>query len=413
MSRKFPTRQDFTLFDLFSLEQLQRLQDDFSAATGVASLITDINGKPITNPSGFCRLCKDIVRKTPLGLRNCENSDAILGGGFYAAATIRQCSSIGLWDAGASIVVDGKHLANWLIGQVRDETQTEIQIRDYARDIGADEDETLRAFLEVPYMRLDKFQAIANFLNHVANNICHSAFLQKKQSLQNAKLERINEDIDQLARVMAHHMQEPVRLQFIYSQKLEKAVHEGDGDDIELFIHYIKSNAVDLKALMLSIQFYLDTPYEISSPERCNAFDAFNSAVGALREKLDEVSAVLNVADLPEVCISGHLLKLVFKELIINSIENSRPDHPLKISVLSENVEGYTVLKLQDNGVGIVAEYRDRVFNICERLERTKFGKSGMGLPHIRKIIESVGGCVFIESDDTTGVCVNIYIPDN
>ena len=55
----------------FCLEELQRLQDEFAAATGVASIITNPDGSPITRPSRFCRLCVDIIRKTPLGLANC------------------------------------------------------------------------------------------------------------------------------------------------------------------------------------------------------------------------------------------------------------------------------------------------------------------------------------------------------
>ena len=51
---------------------------------------------------------------------------------------IQPCLSGGLWDAGAGIMVGGQHIASWLIGQVRDETQTEENMRKYAREIGAE-----------------------------------------------------------------------------------------------------------------------------------------------------------------------------------------------------------------------------------------------------------------------------------
>ncbi len=65
--------------DLFNPAEIQRLQDEFSWATSVASIITRPDGTPITKPSNFSRLCRGIIRKTEKGLINCCKSDAILG----------------------------------------------------------------------------------------------------------------------------------------------------------------------------------------------------------------------------------------------------------------------------------------------------------------------------------------------
>ena len=46
---------------LFDLDQLQKIQDSFAAATGVAVILRDISGHPVTRPSNFRRLCTDIV----------------------------------------------------------------------------------------------------------------------------------------------------------------------------------------------------------------------------------------------------------------------------------------------------------------------------------------------------------------
>ena len=151
MNKKTQARHvDFE--DLFDLDKIQKLQDEFSEATGVASIITRVDGTPITKPSNFCRLCSEIIRKTEKGLCNCYKSDAELGKLCPDGPTIQPCMSGGLWDAGAGISVDGVHIANWLIGQVRDETQDEEMIKAYARQIGADEDEAAKAFKEVTPM---------------------------------------------------------------------------------------------------------------------------------------------------------------------------------------------------------------------------------------------------------------------
>ena len=43
---------------LFDVKEIQEIQDSFAGATGVASIITDVKGRPITKPSNFCRLCR-------------------------------------------------------------------------------------------------------------------------------------------------------------------------------------------------------------------------------------------------------------------------------------------------------------------------------------------------------------------
>ncbi|MCP3954059.1 MAG: response regulator, partial [Desulfobacterales bacterium] len=155
----------------------------FAQATGVASIITRTNGGPITQPSNFCRLCIDIIRKTEKGLKNCFKSDSILGRHNPDGPKVQTCFSGGLWDAGAAISVSGVHIANWLIGQVRNEAQTEDQMRRYAHEIEADEEAVVQAFREVPAMSREQFQKVAQALFTLANQLSANAF----QNLQQAR----------------------------------------------------------------------------------------------------------------------------------------------------------------------------------------------------------------------------------
>lgn len=169
--------------NLFNINDIQKLQDEFAQATGVASIITRPDGTPITKPSNFCRLCIDIIRKTEKGLENCYKSDAVLGRLKAEGPTIQPCMSGGLWDAGAGISVGGKHVANWLIGQVRDGSQTEEKIRAYAHEIGADESEMALAFSEVKSMPREQFERVARVLFTLSNQISNIAY----QNLQQAR----------------------------------------------------------------------------------------------------------------------------------------------------------------------------------------------------------------------------------
>lgn len=178
--------------DLFDLNDIQTLQDQFADATGVASLITTPSGEPITKPSNFCRLCKDIIRTNSAGALNCSRSDAEIGKLNLRGPTVKDCLSGGLWDSGAGISIEGRHIANWLMGQVRDESKGEEHIRAYAREIGADEEEAVKAYYEVPSMSKEHYWHISQFLFTLANQLSLLAFQNIQQrriiaDLQNSK----------------------------------------------------------------------------------------------------------------------------------------------------------------------------------------------------------------------------------
>jgi PAS domain S-box-containing protein len=178
-----PTRTTGVTFaDLFDPAQIQRIQDEFAAATGVASIITHPDGTPITRPSNFTRLCSTIIRTTELGCANCFKSDAALGRYHPEGPIVQPCLSGGLWDAGASITVGGHHVANWLIGQVRNEVQDEAAMRRYAQAIGADETDFMQAFREVPSMSRVQFERVAQALFTLANQLSTSAYQNVQQA---------------------------------------------------------------------------------------------------------------------------------------------------------------------------------------------------------------------------------------
>ena len=110
-------------------------------------------------------------------------SDCVIGAYNPQGATVQPCLSGGLWDAGASIIAGKKHIANWLIGQVRNEIPDEKKMIDYAREIGADIDMFREALEEVPVMPLERFKCLAHTLYIFAN-------LLSKMALQNLRQKR-------------------------------------------------------------------------------------------------------------------------------------------------------------------------------------------------------------------------------
>ena len=174
--------------DLFNLADIQHLQDLYAKAFGVAALITRPDGTPITRPSEFTDLCTRFIRNTEKGRKNCKISDARIGRHNPFGPTIQPCMSAGLCNAGAGITVGGYHVANWLIGQVRNEHQNEEEIMAYARRLGADEDAFRAAYQRVPVMSQEHFERVAQVLYTVASQLSTSAYQNIRQARIIARL---------------------------------------------------------------------------------------------------------------------------------------------------------------------------------------------------------------------------------
>ncbi len=180
---------NYKFADLFNLDEIQNLQDKFSAATGVAAIITEIDGTPITKPSNFCAFC-DIVRKTEKGLNNCKTSDSIIGSAKKDGPIIQRCLSGGLIDGGVSIMVGERHLANWLVGQILDNEFDENEILAYTDEIGADRNKVLEALGYVTRMSRNQFSGIIEFLYLTAQQLSALAVknLEQKMEISRRKL---------------------------------------------------------------------------------------------------------------------------------------------------------------------------------------------------------------------------------
>ena len=168
--------------DLFNLEELQQLQDRFCRATGVAGLLVRPDGTPLSKPSNFCKLCSETIRVNNKGKARCIASDASLGQLTPDGPVVRKCLSAGLWNGGAAITIGGRHLASWLIGQVRDEHQTEEQIRMFATEIGADQAELVRCFHDVPVMSRKQFGHVADALYTLTRYLSSLAYQNVQQA---------------------------------------------------------------------------------------------------------------------------------------------------------------------------------------------------------------------------------------
>jgi PAS domain S-box-containing protein len=166
------------LLDLIEKEKLDLMLRDFTEVTGVASIITEVDGRPITKPHNFTSLCKNYCRSTQKGRRKCYESDSY--GGRQTAmqkkCVIYQCLNAGLLDSGAPIIVEGYHLANVLCGQVVEKPIDTAVAVQRAHSIGiTDIDGYLHEMRKIPIMSRERLRSIVNLMEMITQTVSELA----------------------------------------------------------------------------------------------------------------------------------------------------------------------------------------------------------------------------------------------
>lgn len=166
----------YTFQDIFDIDFLQKLIDSLSVVLQVGISIRGPHGERITRDSDYCRFCRDIVKKSPVGSARCELSDKALSAHNGTRPHICHCQSAGLTDASVSILVEGRHLASILVGQVRlaEDVPEDEEYRANARALGLDEEEFLEHVHQIPTIMKARFEQILDFLSLLAGQLSQS-----------------------------------------------------------------------------------------------------------------------------------------------------------------------------------------------------------------------------------------------
>lgn len=181
------------LTELIDVRILQRIQDAFSEFTGMAALMTDEKGVPVTKGSGFTHLCMDLVRKSEKGSHRCEECDRKGAINTYESGTpvVYTCHA-GLIDYAAPVMVNEYMIGSVIGGQVRKEPMNEDRERAMARELGIDEAVYLEASKKIHLVEEEQVRKAAKFLTELAAVLSDMAY-KNYIALQNSiKLEKIS-----------------------------------------------------------------------------------------------------------------------------------------------------------------------------------------------------------------------------
>jgi PAS domain S-box-containing protein len=213
------------------------------------------------------------------------------------------------------------------------------------------------------------------------------------------EVERSNADLEQFAYIASHDLREPLRMVASYVSLLGRRYADRLDGDARDFIAFAADGARRLDRLVLDLLDYSRLRRWGEDMEPTAAGDALAIALENLQTVIAEISAEVTVAPMPQVIADATQLTRLFQNLIANALKYRSPERSPEVYVDAERHGEEWVFSVRDNGIGIEAEYHERIFRIFQRLHtRDKYEGTGIGLAICRSIVERHGGRIWVES---------------
>ncbi|MFP4103914.1 sensor histidine kinase [Coleofasciculus sp.] len=239
---------------------------------------------------------------------------------------------------------------------------------------------------------------------------------ERKQARQELKaaiadLSRSNQELEQFAYVASHDLREPLRKIRSYSDLLVKR-YQGQLDKrADKYIAYITDATQRMQTLISDLLTYSRVSKPELIPEPTDLGRILNTTLTDLNSLIKENKAMITADSLPTVNANPTQMAQLLQNLITNGIKFCTQQSP-RIHITATREGQFWQIAVQDNGIGIEKQYRDRIFVIFQRLHYPEeYPGTGIGLAICKKIVERHGGQIWVESELGQGSTFYFTLP--
>lgn len=221
-----------------------------------------------------------------------------------------------------------------------------------------------------------------------------------------------NAELEQFAFIASHDLQEPLRTITGFINLLKERYRGKLDDKADRYLQFISESSDRMKILIKELLDYsrIGKSREMEQVD-CNLI--LRHVLTDLGKILEEQGANIDKSELP--VISGYRteLKLLFQNLVSNSLKFRKNGTPPEMSIAAQKKDGCWEFSFRDNGIGIEEKNYQQIFVIFKRLHpRSSYEGSGIGLAHCKKIVELHGGRIWVESVLGEGSIFYFTIPE-
>ncbi|MGR3810891.1 ATP-binding protein [Jiulongibacter sp. NS-SX5] len=234
--------------------------------------------------------------------------------------------------------------------------------------------------------------------------------VQKQQEELVEKLQKANDELENLNWISAHDLKEPLRKIRIFSSILTDGRYELDSGTLKM-INRINNSAGRMQRLLDDL-LNLNRTKHIDAPLSEVCLEGVLRKIGEENDGVEHINYQIEPG-LP--LVQGHeiLLQQLFSNLLDNAIKFARPKVKLTVNVSSRELdEGFVEISFKDNGQGFDNQYAENMFKVFHRLnDNTGIEGSGVGLAICKKVAEIHNGSIRAEGETGKGAQFFIKLP--
>ena len=249
--------------------------------------------------------------------------------------------------------------------------------------------------------------AVMSIIRDITEQKCIAANLAR----QVQELSRSNEELEQIAYVASHDLQEPLRKVVSFSDLLAHSLDGQLNSETETYMAQIANGAMQMQALVRDLLAYVQVGKTVPTLAFVDASESLEAALGELKTAIREQQAEITYDPLPEVLSQLPALRQLWHQLLTNALKYRAVDPP-RIHITAQFQEAEWQFSVRDNGMGFEPEYAKQIFAIFKRLHaRGSYPGTGVGLAICQKIVTRHGGQMWAESEPGYGSTFYFTLP--
>ncbi|AWK07455.1 PAS domain-containing sensor histidine kinase [Flavobacterium crocinum] len=261
-----------------------------------------------------------------------------------------------------------------------------------------------------------------NFTNQLEEQIIDRT---TQLEIQNRDLVNMNIELQSFAYISSHDLQEPLRKIQTFASRLNELDDQNISANAKTYLSRIEISARKMQTLIQDLLTYSRANSADRVFTTVNINDILDEVISDFSEKIEEKKAKVEFHDLGEAVLIQFQFRQLLHNLVENALKFSRNGIPPRVQISVTEVNGsaipnaefkdkiYHHLKVSDNGIGFDMEYKEKIFEVFQRLNtESEFKGTGIGLAIVKKIVENHKGFVTVSSEKDKGSTFNVFIPD-